>query len=310
MVCVTMTECAHFPCTVAPRTEPVGTQKEGILMAELNINVAPVAATPAPQVAQPQNAGQVAPVRPDRDQNSDAAAVAEKVAPAQKELDNVVSVSTDGDTVQASPESVDRLTEDTSVRVVGKEANTEERVRPEVDFTTDEDQSTALDRLQEDQARRTEVIEQAAEAQQQRAEALEEANEAAVAASEERTVTAVPEDAPARVAVNESTPADQAPTSYAGISNQQLEQLYLKGTISKYDYDSEIASREERTEAAQQNNAEVSEEVVNLAGAANQSLQNFNAIDNAYRPDQDIDEARQATERLQAMDAVQKVMNQ
>lgn len=291
-------------------------------MAELNMNfnAAPVAPTPAQQINQTPDTTRVAPAAEERDRNADAAAAAEKVAvPVERQLDNVVSVSQDGDTVQASPASVDRLDTDASVRVVGNEQNqaAERTPRPEVDFRTEEETETALDRLEEDAERRAEVIEAGAEEAERRAAALAEANEAQAQASEDAAVnpaatervSATPEDQGVRVDVGDNAPERQI-TSYAGISNQQLEQMYLQGTISKYDYDSEIASREERAEQAQANINEFTEEAASTVGVANQSQQNFNAVENAYTRDQTIDEARDATRRLEAMNTVQRVMTQ
>lgn len=286
-------------------------------MADVNIGLqaTPVAPVPAAQAAPAQNTQRIEPVTPERDQNADAASAAERIqTPAPRELDNVVSVSKDGDTVQASPAGVERLSDDSSVRVIG-EQNAVQTIRPEADFRTEENenQETALDRLQEDAARRAEVIKAGQESAERRAEALKEVAEdqstASLSATRER-VSATPDQAsePVRVDVGDNAPGRQV-TSYAGISNQQLEQMYLQGTISKYDYDSEIASREERTEQAKADSQEFYQEGAAVAGIANQSMQNFNAIDEAYTREQTIDEARQATERVEAMTSVQKVLD-
>ena len=78
----------------------------------------------------------------------------------------------------------------------------------------------------------------------------------------------------------------------------------------KYSYDTEIAAREQRAEQMKENNAELNEEMAAEAGVANRTMQNFNAIENAYTKEQTIDEAREATQRLEAMDTVQKIMTQ
>ena len=49
-------------------------------------------------------------------------------------------------------------------------------------------------------------------------------------------------------------------TTYAGITNQQLEQMYRDGEISRYDYDAEIAAREARQEEMRSDSAQMNQE--------------------------------------------------
>ena len=103
---------------------------------------------------------------------------------------------------------------------------------------------------------------------------------------------------------------DRKVNTYAGISDQQLSEMYREGEISKYSYDKEISAREQRAEEIKENNSALNEEMAVEAGVANRTLQNFNAIENAYTKEQTIEEAREATQRLEAMDTVQKIMTQ
>ena len=287
------------------------------------------------------------PVRPDQAQN-DRNTQADRANAPEKELENVVSVSEDGDTVQASPTGVEKLTEESSVKVTGGDKDAAKTVPPEDDFRTedadaraketgdaaqagqidrakdtadrnkdeanrvdetndrareergraeDKNENNALDRLKESAEKRAELIKAAQEAQEKRAEALKAAPEKQEASE------------PVRVDVGEDSP-DRKINSYAGISDQQLSQMYRDGEISKYSYDSEIASREKRAEEIKESNSALNEEMAAEAGVANRTLQNFNAIENAYTKEQTIEEAREATQRLEAMDTVQKIMTQ
>lgn len=307
-------------------------------MADVNMN----GFTPITQPVQTQST-----VRPDQAQN-DQKTQADRAKTPEKTLENVVSVSKDGDTVQASPDGVDRLTEESSVKVTSGDKDAAKTVPPEDNFRTedtdergketgsttqaeqidrtqdtadrnkddasrvdaandrakeardraeDKNTSNALERLKESQEKRTELIKAAQEAQEKRAEALKAAPEKQEASE------------PVRVDVGADSP-DRKVNTYAGISDQQLSEMYREGEISKYSYDKEISSREQRAEEMKETNSALNEEMAAEAGIANRTLQNFNAIENAYTKEQTIEEAREATQRLEAMDTVQKIMTQ
>lgn len=307
-------------------------------MADVNMN----GFTPITQPVQTQST-----VRPDQAQN-DQKTQADRAKTPEKALENVVSVSKDGDTVQASPDAVDKLTEESSVKVTAGEKDAAKTVPPEDNFRTEDtdaraketgntdqagqidraqdtadrnkdesnrvdaandrakeardrasekNETNALERLKESQEKRTELIKAAQEAQEKRAEALKAAPEKQESSE------------PVRVDVGADSP-DRKVNTYAGISDQQLSEMYREGEISKYSYDKEISSREQRAEEMKENNSALNEEMAAEAGIANRTLQNFNAIENAYTKEQTIEEAREATQRLEAMDTVQKIMTQ
>lgn len=307
-------------------------------MADVNMN----GFTPVTQPVQTQTT-----LRPDQAQN-DQKTQADRGKTPEKALENVVSVSKDGDTVQASPDGVDKLTEESSVRVTAGDRDAAKAVWKEDDFRTEDadaraketggqtqagqidraqdtadrnrdeasrvdaaddrareardrasekNETNALERLKESQEKRTELIKAAQEAQEKRAEALKAAPEKQEASE------------PVRVDVGEDSP-DRKVNTYAGISDQQLSEMYREGEISKYSYDKEISAREQRAEEMKENNSALNEEMAAEAGIANRTLQNFNAIESAYTKEQTIEEAREATQRLEAMDTVQKIMTQ
>ncbi len=307
-------------------------------MADVNMN----GFTPITQPVQTQST-----VRPDQAQN-DQKTQADRAKTPEKALENVVSVSKDGDTVQASPDAVDKLTEESSVKVTAGEKDAAKTVPPEDNFRTEDtdaqaketgstdqagqidraqdtadrnkdesnrvdaandrakeardqasekNETNALERLKESQEKRTELIKAAQEAQEKRAEALKAAPEKQESSE------------PVRVDVGADSP-DRKVNTYAGISDQQLSEMYREGEISKYSYDKEISSREQRAEEMKENNSALNEEMAAEAGIANRTLQNFNAIENAYTKEQTIEEAREATQRLEAMYTVLKIMTQ
>ncbi len=303
-------------------------------MADVNMN----GFTPITQPVQTQTT-----IRPDQAQN-DQKTQADRAKAPEKELENVVSVSKDGDTVQASPDGVDKLTEESSVKVTAGDKDAAKAVLKEDDFRTedaderaketqagqidraqdtaernkdagnrvenaddrareardraeDKNETNALERLKESQEKRAELIKAAQEAQEKRAEAIQTAPEKQEASE------------PVRVDVGADSP-DRKINTYAGISDQQLSEMYREGEISKYSYDKEISSREQRAEEIKESNSALNEEMAVEAGVANRTMQNFNAIENAYTKEQTIEEAREATQRLEAMDTVQKIMTQ
>ena len=125
--------------------------------------------------------------------------------------------------------------------------------------------SPAAESLQQAAQKRAEEAEQRVrEREQQAAEA-----EAAAREARAQTDDAI-RDAQARAAdaaeapepeVNEVEAEPQSNvTTYAGITNQQLEQMYRDGEISRYDYDAEIAAREARQEEMRSDSAQMNQE--------------------------------------------------
>ncbi len=196
----------------------------------------------------------------------------EKVPPAQEELENVVAVSKDGDTVQVKPE-------------------TEEALELRGSFSVSEDNGSAADeirdRMMEDfeemKAESREAILAQREAQAQAAEAAREnASDENTEASESGAVSAVSQ-------------------SLTGISDAQLEKMYVDGSISRYDYDREMQSRESATEAAKANNSEASRQMGVINAESANEKQTSEAIESAYGGDSALP-PQIAKDVLEAMD--------
>ncbi len=190
----------------------------------------------------------------------------------ERELENVISVSEDGDTVQASNEALKELEKEDELggRVIAKPNN--------------EDKSVAQERIEQQQKeaeeaakKRTEQLKEQAEIEAKRAKARKEEVEENISKADDRK--------DARKADRETEA--QKPSSYAGYSDTQLQQLYQKGVISKQDYDKEIENRKESKEQQiEQNNAfakEGSENVAKQDEAARdaQELKNYDRFDEA-----------------------------
>lgn len=71
-------------------------------------------------------------------------------------------------------------------------------------------------------------------------------------------------------------------TSFAGISNQQLEQMYRNGEISRYDYESEIAARKEALEESRESSEDNSKRFVAFESAQGRVERLGDAIDKAF----------------------------
>lgn len=158
----------------------------------------------------------------------------DKTKVSEKELEDVIAVSRDGDTVQASEISKERLEEDAFGKMVVNEEKEEDN------------------RLEEE--RKEEVKE----------EAVKEEN---------------------REEAQEKYDTAQNNMTYAGYTDAQLEQMYLKGDISKNDYDKEMEAREERLETEQEEDSANSERMVRLGAMAEDSERDAMELENAFSPD-------------------------
>jgi hypothetical protein len=199
-------------------------------------------------------------------------AAEERFTPAQRELENVISVSEDGDTVQASDKALEEMEKEDELggRVIAK-PNAEEKspARERIEQQRKEAEAAAK--------KRTEQIKEQAEVEAKRAKARKEEIEENTQKADDKK-DARKEDRAAEA---------QKPSTYAGYSDTQLQQLYQKGVISKQDYDKEIENRKEaKQEQIEQNNEfskEGSENVARKEEAArdNQELKNYERFDEA-----------------------------
>ncbi len=196
----------------------------------------------------------------------------------KEQLEDVIAVSEDGDTVQASETSRERLEEDAFGHM---------EVR--------QDQNPAGSVTEEAMARSAETALEGTETQQAIMESVEEARintgltEEAIAQSTERTLGGTSRTEEAIEAGNERAEQEeeeeeytQKLQNYQGISDMKLEQMYLQGEISKIDYDQEMESREAEREAESENNATFGNQMTGAAVLEESGQRDLQQIETAF----------------------------
>ena len=250
--------------------------------AAVNTNVSPVVTKPA------EGAQKTA-------QNP---AVEEKKA--EEILENVISVSEDGDTVQATDESMDRLEEDAFGRVVVENTEAQENTRTaqgEENITTNDLTSQSI-AAANDLNKPDPTKERLQEANDPNKpdptkERLQEANDPNKPnPTEERLKAMIKEQIKADERENFNTEKreqqvqDQKQiTSYAGYTDVQLEQLYREGEISRNDYEQEMDSRKERAEEIQSGNREFNEQMAENISDEERVERQGQELETVYSPD-------------------------
>ncbi|MEE3481241.1 MAG: hypothetical protein VZQ80_04570 [Lachnospiraceae bacterium] len=160
---------------------------------------------------------------------------------------DIIATDTDGDTLAVTK------TADTADGNVTKtrDTGTDDTARTE-NLTAQRDAAAEARQAAVEREQAQNAAEQkAAEAirQQNEKDAAAERADAAKARTEERTA----ENVQGKI------------TTFTGITDQQLQADYLEGKISRYDYDTEMTSREQQREAAMEETAQASKEDIELA---------------------------------------------
>lgn len=259
-------------------------------------------------------------------QTADNEARTEEARRRREELrEDVVAVSEDGDTVQVSEEGSEELIESrdgsvtardengTSAAAAQTEGDRQEINAPEIEMAAEEEQAVNEEttgtpppepRAEEIRAEAEAEAEKiAAEAQEQAreitSEALEEQAAAREVSEEQATAEAAEESAQARQA--------QRPSTFAGVTNQQLEQMYRDGQISRYAYDSEIEAREVREEELRDENEELTTEAARLQDRQREVTGAGDEIRNATSDN--ASDTLTAKQRLEAIEKVEKMQD-
>ncbi len=188
-----------------------------------------------------------------------------------EELSNVVSVSKDGDTVQVEKESAARLEEDAFGRmsIIGKDQDEEEKEENLVKVVSE---SSAPDEKQ--------AVRKPEEDSEDEEEPKEEVK-----------------------AVSSEGGSDQI-TSFSGYTDTQLEQMYVKGEISKYQLDRELESREEKKESMKAEDEAISELAGDIAGIENEEKKDAIELKSAFSPD-----SSDKTDPMMRLDMINSVEN-
>ncbi len=226
---------------------------------------------------------------------------AERQERIEKVLDNVISVSKDGDTVQASEKAVQELDEDKNTgRVLGNADN--DRIKKEQEKNGSDSGKEMLEfELERSAQIRREQIEAAQEeAKERREEAVARMREEAAEQEEDRT------EVPNAVLADEKeTIAQQGQVnSFKGFSDAELERMYLKGDISSYDYNNEMEKRAETEEARKEDLADFSLDTGRRAEQLRQSELETEQIEQAF--DEGANESLDPAQRAQVLQAMQR----
>ncbi|HAG70339.1 MAG TPA: hypothetical protein DCL38_10275 [Lachnospiraceae bacterium] len=212
----------------------------------------------------------------------------EKEAKRPEELSNVVSRSGDGDTVQVSRASADKLSEDAFGRmdVIGRDertGNTDGAVLQEQDPTDPEVFGRNADEK---------VIPNMNPAPA--SSALEKAKDDEEEEKEEEAVKSVETDDAAKI------------TSFAGYTEDQLRQMYQKGEISKRDYDRQMELKEALKGSNEDAEGKMSEMVKGVLGLESAGRIDETELKNAFSDK--ASDTTDAMQRVAVLDAMEKNM--
>ncbi|MBR6327006.1 MAG: hypothetical protein IKR61_09410 [Lachnospiraceae bacterium] len=218
-------------------------------------------------------------------------------APQRPELENVVSVSEDGDTVQVSEEGNEKLEDEAlgTVTVLNTQlAQDQEEAEEETQIQAD---------LAEDKQSAARILEQQREAAAERKaqmEALRESEEKRAVANEESAQQVQQSEE----AEDQAAQAQAAKvTTYAGISESRLQQMVQQGEISRYKYDQEIEARESRVEAMRENDAQFSAQMTESAAREQENENDALELNAVFSEDSSDTLSQQA--RSEIMSALQ-----
>ncbi|MBQ3790131.1 MAG: hypothetical protein II800_04290 [Lachnospiraceae bacterium] len=203
----------------------------------------------------------------------------------ERELDHVIAVSKDGDTVQASDEAIRELDEEEQDgRVIGDPANAQREV---------ENGSESRQELLELE------LERSAEIREAQIEAAQEEHE-------ERREEALQGQPNAVLADEEETIAEEGQiNSFIGYSDAELERLVLQGDISRTDYNKEMESREAKEEAREEELADFSLESTRNNAERTRAQMQEREIEAAFSDE--ANETLNAGERAQVLQAMQRI---
>ena len=239
--------------------------------------------SPAPVIPQVRS------VAPPSVEGADASVKAPEKTEQAQELENVIAKSKDGDTVQVSENSAEKLSEDAFGRmdIIGRD-------------TDQEDNGTVVD---------AQVSAIASEADGRNADEKVIPNiSAAVAAPAPKPEIETSEDKEkeeeAVKAVESDTDDQPKITSFAGYTEDQLKQMYQKGEISKRDFDKQMELKESLKEETQGDDSETSKMVQGVLGLENVGKQEAEELKTVFS--EDTSDRISTEQRIAVMDALEK----
>ncbi|HBB58833.1 MAG TPA: hypothetical protein DCZ52_00960 [Lachnospiraceae bacterium] len=244
-------------------------------MADMNIN--PIADVNAGNNYNPVTAPRTA-VRPDAaGTNAPDRAAGQKddrVKQDREGLENVVSVSKDGDTVQASDQGMEKLEEDAFGRMVVQKDD-EASGGYDLGYSGELTKSAiaeSAEKIVGSDSRTEEAIKESIEKMSIQPSRTEEAQAAGAEQAEKEE---------AEEEYNAELNAEKL-ASFEGVSDMKLEQMYLQGEISKTDYDKEMESREETREAENADDGRFSVQMTGAAALKESGERDLSQIENVF----------------------------
>lgn len=228
----------------------------------------------------------------------------------EKELENVVSRSKDGDTVQVSESSVEKLSEDAFGRmdIIGRssEADKAEAENAAAERPAAEAENTAVERPAAD-AGAENVVALEEEGRNADEKVIPNITASAVAPADKPQIERPDEDEEEKEeAVKAIEEEDEKPkiTSFAGYTEDQLRQLYQRGEISRQDYEKQVKLKEELKEEASGDTGEVNRMMKGVLGLSNEGDKDRTELKALFS--EDSSDKIPAAERIAFMDAVEK----
>ncbi|MBR7089042.1 MAG: hypothetical protein IKI46_00930 [Lachnospiraceae bacterium] len=173
-------------------------------------------------------------------------------------LENVIYTSEDGDTVQVKPEANERLSD-------GFVFNKSEKTTKEETIDIEIADKTEKNPIREEKENAIKEAEESAEKiEAKREERIKEMIKASEAESEKRKEE-IKETLKKEAEEKEADKALDNKISFSGVSDSELERMYLTGRISSYDYNSAVESRKEEEASENRESAEISKSIGNAA---------------------------------------------
>ncbi len=211
----------------------------------------------------------------------------------EKELENVVSKSKDGDTVQVSESSAEKLSEDAFGRmdIIGRNEEADKALTDRAAIDQGAENAVALEeegRNADEKVIPNITASAAAPADKPQIKKPDEDDE-----KKEEAVKAIEEES-----------EKPKVTSFAGYTEDQLRQMYQRGEISRQDYEKQIKLKEELKEEVSGDTGEVNKMMKGVLGLSNEGEKDETELKALFS--EDSSDKTPAAERIAFMDAVEK----
>ncbi len=229
----------------------------------------------------------------------------------KEELRDVVSRSKDGDTVQVTDKSTEKLEDDRFGRVDvlpkdgEKKADEESQALYKTDQKTEEQKAFSL---KEEEKKLSNLPGTDQKMEEQKAASIKEDEEKPLNTtgvdqrSEDQKSLAIKEQDKEKA--QEKEEKKQAVTSFAGMTEDQLEVMYRKGEISKQEYDKQVELKESLKETEEEFEGDTEKMVKGVLSTENKAERDSEEMKVAFS--EDSSDKTEAAERIVIMDTLEK----